>query len=219
MRGDSRQLLILGIPTLTLVFGLLLLRHRRRKRGTLHTDPGGITDNTLNQELSEDEIELNFEQKCKILPSVQNPVQEEPKLPNGKVPCEKVDSSGLEVAVEAEKSSISQPEEISKAEISVVNAKIENTVDAVALTEEVVDAIDLTEDVSSSEESFATDREEGELTRSTISDDSQIIEEASNTSQASLCHLTPASEKALVSDNSVEEGELQDSSVEEVSHF
>ncbi|CAB0004361.1 unnamed protein product [Nesidiocoris tenuis] len=237
LRGDSRQLLILGIPTITLVFGLLFLRRRRRKRGIPHTDPGGITGIKPNLELEyvENGRETFFQKvETQIVgsevagPEIDRKFEiEEPNIaaivelssPN------KLENSSVEI-LEVEK----------KVEVQV---KEEPIVQIIDLTEDVSEIIDLTEDDSrtidllDSDESFSTNREEGELTCSSISDCSlsdklAVVEEnlskievssEENCSSRRAAGLSSAprleDQKNLSADKSLEEGEILDSSIEE----
>ncbi|CAB0004365.1 unnamed protein product [Nesidiocoris tenuis] len=237
LRGDSRQLLILGIPTITLVFGLLFLRRRRRKRGIPHTDPGGITGIKPNLELEyvENGRETFFQKvETQIVGSeVAGPEIDrkfEIEEPNIAAIVElsspdKLENSSVEI-LEVEK----------KAEVQV---KEEPIVQIIDLTEDVSEIIDLTEDDSrtvdllDSDESFSTNREEGELTCSSISDCSlsdklAVVEEnlskievssEENCSSRRAAGLSSAprleDQKNLSADKSLEEGEILDSSIEE----
>ncbi|KAF6204352.1 hypothetical protein GE061_002693 [Apolygus lucorum] len=226
LRGDSRQLLILGIPTITLVFGLLFLRHRRRKRGTLHTDPGGITDSTLNHEfLLEEETEELLLKK---------PIQEAISLAEDaiiaaavKTTESPVDPKPLELDIVSAiantvSSNYSSTKAVDIAKSPVPEEKIVPEFIDLTREENIVDIIDLTEDAS---ESFATDKEEGELTRTTFSDcsfddisslSSPGVEDAFKKIEVASTSADPVISTGAAENTSLEEGELLDSSVEEV---
>uniref|UniRef100_A0A0A9YJ96 A-kinase anchor protein 1, mitochondrial n=1 Tax=Lygus hesperus TaxID=30085 RepID=A0A0A9YJ96_LYGHE len=224
LRGDSRQLLILGIPTITLVFGLLFLRHRRRKRGTLHTDPGGITDSTLNHEfLLEEEAEELLLKK---------PIQEAIPLAEDAIIATAVKTTESPVDPHPLELDIVPANAVSSYCTSTKVVDIEKSpgleekrvAEVIDLTREenIVDFVDLTEDAS---ESFATDREEGELTRTTFSDcsfddisflNSPGVEEASKKIEVASTSADPVVSTGAIENVGLEEGELLDSSVEEV---
>lgn len=267
LRGDSRQLLILGVPTITLVFGLLFLRHRRRKRGTLHTDPGGTTDNTPNQKefsienddilptvdnqlsdvdhfskVDEKNVETAFEKtfaslaaefsSCKqdLVEYSVEPVNEE--VVQSKIEPLAVVQSEILISKEedAQEHCSAQIIDLTETSSSEEECQIIEIVDLIDSTsEEVVEivdeVVDLTENSSPLNTSGASSREEGELTSSTIleeSVESQTFEEHSTLPGLSLDEVnsfpetTAPSEPNTQLETSLEEGELPNSSVEQV---